>query len=56
MVTLTAAVLFFTTGGLIIEPLHKNSISSGYLFGSGVTAILAGFAYFLDCLITISKS
>jgi len=50
-----AAVLFFTTGGLIFEIVHYAPNSSGYLIGSGIFACLNGCVYIADCAITYFK-
>ena len=55
MTAAAAAVLFFTTGGLIFELASNASQTSGYLIGSGIFACLNGCAYIADCAITFFK-
>jgi hypothetical protein len=45
MVTLSAAFLFFATGGLIFETWHNVTTTSGLLIGSGVMAFINGFVH-----------
>jgi hypothetical protein len=52
MLTLPAALLFFSTGGIIIEAYHHASVSTGYLVTSGILAFINGFAYFGDFALT----
>jgi hypothetical protein len=55
MVTLSAAFLFFATGGIIIETWYHGEHATGYLIGSGVMAFLTGFAYLGDFALTSFK-
>jgi hypothetical protein len=54
-VTLSAAFLFFATGGIIIETWYNAKYSTGYLVGSGVMAFLTGCAYLGDFALTCFK-
>jgi hypothetical protein len=55
MMTLPAALLFFTTGGIIIEAFHHARVSTGYLVTSGIVAFINGFAYIGDFALTFYK-
>jgi hypothetical protein len=52
MITLAATILFFATGGIIIDTRHSISNATGYLTGSGVCAILNGFVYLAEFVAT----
>jgi len=52
MIAVSAAFLFFATGGLIFEIWTYNSHATGYLIGSGIFAFLNGFVYLGDCAVT----
>jgi hypothetical protein len=52
MITLPAAFLFFSAGGIIMEAWHFASSSTGYLISSGIVAFINGFAYLGDFLLT----
>jgi hypothetical protein len=52
MTTLPAALLFFATGGIIIEAFHHASVSTGYLVTSGIVAFINGFAYIWEFALT----
>jgi hypothetical protein len=54
MVTLSAALLFFATSGLMIEIWYRAENASGYLIGSGIFAFLNGIVYFVDFGLTTS--
>jgi hypothetical protein len=53
MITLPAAFLFFSTGGIIIETWYNASSATGYLIGSGILAFITGFTYLGDFALTI---
>jgi hypothetical protein len=55
IITLTAAFLFFATGGIIIETWFDGSDAGGYLIGSGIVAFLNGFVYLGDFALTLFK-
>jgi hypothetical protein len=55
MVNLSAAFLFFATGGLTIETWHHTEYATGYLIGSGVFAFLIGVVYLGDFALTLFK-
>jgi hypothetical protein len=55
MVTVSAAFLFFATGGIIIETWYNATTTSGYLIGSGFIAFINGFIYLGDFALTLFK-
>jgi hypothetical protein len=55
MVTVSAAFLFFATGGIMFETWHNATTTSGYLIGSGVMAFINGFVYLGDFALTLFK-
>jgi hypothetical protein len=56
MITLSAAFMFFSSGGIIIETWYnaKNS-TGGYLVGAGILAFVTGITYLGDFALTFFK-
>ncbi|XP_021937670.1 uncharacterized protein LOC110838633 [Zootermopsis nevadensis] len=55
LVTLPAAFLFFSTGGILIETWYNAKHSTGYLIGSGILAFFSGITYLGDFALTFFK-
>jgi hypothetical protein len=55
MIVLSAAFLFFSTGGIIFETWYKTDNSTGYLIGSGILAFINGFTYLGDFALTFFR-
>jgi hypothetical protein len=55
VVTLTAALLFFTTGGITIETWQYSGEGSAYGTGSAIMAFLNGVVYLGDIVLTCFK-
>jgi hypothetical protein len=55
MITLPAAFLYFSTGGIMIETWYNTKNSTGYLVGAGIFAFLSGITYLGDFALTFFK-
>ncbi|XP_023727323.1 uncharacterized protein LOC111875357 [Cryptotermes secundus] len=55
VITLPGAVMFITSGALMIESWDRNPNTTGEVLGSGVMALLNGFIYLVDFGLTYFK-
>jgi hypothetical protein len=53
MISLPAAIMFFSTGGIILEQYHQSKNSSGHLIAAGLVCFINGLTYLCDFALTV---